>query len=256
MKSVAATCLCLSALLLVVVHRRGRAARPEPSRRAARRGPERSPRGAQGGPARRGGGRAKHEADLEPAEAGGLFRSRRAGRHADPAGARSEPAAAAAARSERAGRPRAGEHARLRELGSRVQRQPCLHGQLPRLHDVRHRAAEQAEAERVGRVPRRAGRHLGPRQPPVHVGGADARAARLRRAGDPDAGQRRAFPRRPHLRHQRSEQAEAGGRGADLPRIAHAHAGDRSERQGEPVRLRIRHGRRAIGRGARRDAPG
>jgi hypothetical protein len=68
-------------------------------RAAARRGPERSPRGSQGGPARRRGGRAKHEADLEPAEAGGFLRSRQAGRHADPAGARSE---AAAARSERA----------------------------------------------------------------------------------------------------------------------------------------------------------
>ena len=38
------------------------------------------------------------------------------------------------------------EHARLRELGPRVQRQPRLHGQLPRLQHLRHRAAGQAEA--------------------------------------------------------------------------------------------------------------
>ena len=50
--------------------------------------------------------------------------------------------------------------------------------------------------------------------------------------GIQDEGQRRAFPRRPDLRHHRCQQAEAGGRGADVPRIAHAHARDRSERHG------------------------
>ena len=56
-----------------------------------------------------------------------------------------------------------------------------------------------------------------------------------------DAGERRALPRRPHLRHHRHQQAEAGRRGADVPRLAHAHAGHRSERHGEPLRLRIGH---------------
>ncbi len=40
-------------------------------------------------------------------------------------------------------------------------------------------------------------------------------------------GQRRAVPRRAHLRHHRPQQAEAGRGGADLPRLAHAHAGHR-----------------------------
>ena len=71
----------------------------------------------------------------------------------------------------------------LRELRPGVQRQPSLHGQLPRLQHLRHRAAGQAEAAGVGGLPRRPGRRVGPRQPAVHVGGADARPARLRHAG-------------------------------------------------------------------------
>ena len=56
-------------------------------------------------------------------------------------------------------------------------------GNYPRLQHLRHRAAGQAEAPGVGGVPRRPGRRLGPRQPAVHVGGADARPDRLRHAG-------------------------------------------------------------------------
>ena len=106
---------------------------------------------------------------------------------------------------------------------------------------------KQAEARRLRGVSRRTGRRVGLRQPAVHVGGADARAHRLRHAGRADAGQRRAFPRRPHLRHQRPEQAEAGRRRADLPRLAHAHARDRSEGQGERLHLRLRHRRGPFG---------
>ena len=67
------------------------------------------------------------------------------------------------------------------------------------------------------------------RQPALHVGRADARPRRLRHAGRAGHGERRAVPRRPHLRHHRHRSPEAGGRGADLPRIAHAHARRRSE---------------------------
>ena len=140
----------------------------------------------------------------------------------------------------------------FRQLRPRLQRQARHRRQLPRLQHLRRRAPEQAEAARVGRLPRRPGRRVGARQPAVHVGGADARPPRLRHAGRADAGQRRTLPRRPHLRHHRSQQAEAARGDSDLPRLAHAHAGDRSERQGEPLRLRLRHRRRALGGGARR----
>ena len=48
--------------------------------------------------------------------------------------------------------------------------------------------------------------------------------------GVQDEGERRAVPRRPDLRHQRSEEAEAGRRGANLPRVAYAHARDDPKR--------------------------
>ena len=169
---------------------------------------------------------AQHGADREPAEAGRLLRSEGAGRRrrrrpsATPRRA-AEPDRRRPPPSIRSPSNRLG----LRELRPRVQRQPRVRRQLPRLQHLRHRAPEQAEAARVGRLPRRPGRRVGPRQPAVHVGGADARPPRLRHAGRADAGQRRALPRRPHLRHHRPQQAEAGGGGADLPRLAHAHAG-------------------------------
>jgi hypothetical protein len=50
-------------------------------------------------------------------------------------------------------------------------------------------------------------------------------ARRLRHAGRHRDGERRALPRRAHLRHQRHQQAEADRGGADVPRLAHAHAG-------------------------------
>ena len=159
---------------------------------------------------------------------------------------------AAALRRRRAADPGAGEPAELLELGSRVQRPPSLRRQLSRVQRLRHRERD-------------ATRGCSPRW--------SARAARAtcrctaiccscrssRRAGRIDCGtqgvqatgQRRAIPRRPHLRHQRRQEAEAGRRRADLPRIAHAHAGHRPRRQGEPLHLRIRHGRGPVRRGAR-----
>ena len=80
----------------------------------------------------------------------------------------------------------------------------------------------------------------------VHVGRADARPRRLRHGGRGAAGQRRALPRRPHLRHHRREEAEAGRRRADVPRLAHAHARHEPERQSERLHLRIGHRHRAV----------
>ena len=70
--------------------------------------------------------------------------------------------------------------------------------------------------------------------------------------GVTDAVEHRAVPRRPHLRHQRHQQAEAGGRGPDLPRLAHPHAGDRSEGPEQHLRLRLGHRPGPARRGARR----
>ena len=139
---------------------------------------------------------------------------------ARPRRRRQHAAAAAAAAAE------------LRELRPRVQRQSSVPRQLPRVQHLRHREPAAAAAAGVDRLPGRTGRRVGPRQPAVHVGRADARPDRLRHAGRAGAGQRRALPRRPHFRHQRSAQAEAGRGRADLPRLAHAHAGHRSEGQG------------------------
>ncbi len=103
----------------------------------------------------------------------------------------------------------------------------------------------------VDGLPRRPGRRLDPRQPAVHVGRADARPRRLRHRGRQADGEQRALPRRAHLRHQRSEEAEAGRGRADLPRLAHAHAGHRSPKDtGQRLHLRLRHRRGALGRGA------
>ena len=88
--------------------------------------------------------------------------------------------------------------------------------------------AWEATAARVGRVPRRSGRRVGSRQPPVHVGRTVAWPARLRHGGVQAPGQRRAFSRHPHLRHQRYPKAETDSRCADVPRIAYAHAARRS----------------------------
>ena len=73
--------------------------------------------------------------------------------------------------------------AELRQLRPRVPPRRHVPRQLQRLQHLRHRDAEEAAAARLGRVPRRAGRHVGPRQPALHVGRADARPRRLRHAG-------------------------------------------------------------------------
>ena len=82
-------------------------------------------------------------------------------------------------------------------------------GQLPWLQHLRHRERQEAAAACLGRLPRRAGRRLGARQPAVHVGGADPRPHRLRHAGRRRHREQGTLPRRPHLRHQRHAQAPA-----------------------------------------------
>jgi hypothetical protein len=49
--------------------------------------------------------------------------------------------------------------------------------------------------------------------------------AGLRHHGRGGRGERRALPRRAHLRHQQHRGAAPGGHRADVPRLAHAHAG-------------------------------
>ena len=77
----------------------------------------------------------------------------------------------------------------------------------------------------VGGLPGRAGRRLGAWQPAVHVGRAEPRPAGLRRHGRRGRGQRRTFPRRPHLRHLRPERPAPDRGGPDLPRVAHPYPG-------------------------------
>ena len=74
---------------------------------------------------------------------------------------------------------------------------------------------------------------------PLHVGRGDARPPGLRRAGRGGHRQRRAVPRRPHLRYQRPRPPEAGRRRSDLPRLAHPHPGDGPERHRQRLRLRL-----------------
>ena len=145
----------------------------------------------------------------------GFFDPKQPAGRADAARARPE---SAAARSRRAARPALREHARLRELGPRVQRQPSLHGQLPRLQHLRHRAARsKPKLARLDRVPRRTGRRLGARQPArscrcEQTRGRDRlrHAGRLRRRSAPSASAASAIFDITDI-----EQAEAGRRGAD-----------------------------------------
>ena len=117
--------------------------------------------------------------------------------------------------------------------------------QLPRLQHLRHRAPGQAEA-----AARRSSAPAARATCRCTATCCSCRSSRRAAAsiaapqGVQGNGQHRALPRRPHLRHHRSEEAEAGGGGADVPRLAHAHAGDRSEGQGQPLRLRLGHRRR------------
>ena len=149
-------------------------------------------------------------------------------------------------------RAAAAKRAGLRQLRSRLQRQSRLMGNFHGFNTYDIENTRKPAADRVDRLPGRPGRRLGPRQPALHVGRADARPHRLRHAGRRRDGEQGALPRRPHLRHQRPAEAEAGRRRADLPRLAHAHAGHRSEGQGQHLRLRIGHGPGASRRRARR----
>ena len=133
--------------------------------------------------------------------------------------------------------------AELRQLGPRVQRQPPLRRQLQRLQHLRHQHPGEAGAADLGRVPGRAGRRVGARQPAVHVGRADARPPRLRRRRRRGSRQQGPLPWRAHLRHLGREDAEAGRGRADVPWLAHAHAGHRPQGSRQRVRVRIGHRR-------------
>ena len=102
--------------------------------------------------------------------------------------------------------PVASNRLELHQLRSRVPGHARLRRQLSRREYLRCRAARTSEAAGVDRLPGRTRRRVGARQPALHVGRADARTPRLRHAGCADAGQRRALPRHPHLRHHRSQQ--------------------------------------------------
>ena len=119
----------------------------------------------------------------------------------------------------------------LFEHRHRLQWRAPVHGQLPRLHHLQRRGRHQGRASRFCRVSRGPGRSVGLRQPSLHLGAGHAGAARLRHPGRPGAGQRRAFPRRSYLRHQRREEPATGSGSADLPRISYPHAGRRSRRR-------------------------
>ena len=86
-------------------------------------------------------------------------------------------------------------------------------------------AAGLPSAHQLGRLPGRAGRRVGGRQPPPDVGRAGPRPQRLRPAGRQPGHQRRALPRPAHLRHQRHRPPAPGRAGPDLPRIAHPFGG-------------------------------
>ena len=145
------------------------------------------------------------------------------------------------------------EHAELRELRPRVQRQPPVHGELPRLQHLRHRAAGQAEAAGLGGVPGRPGRRVGARQPADHVGGADARPRRLRHQG---VGERRSSAER--FRGVRIFDITDVSKPKQVAAVqtcrgSHTHTlVTDPERQGQPLRLRLGHRLGAVGRGARR----
>ena len=93
-------------------------------------------------------------------EADGRESRRKAGREPEPAKPPIEPRAA-------------GLNFANSDLAFSAQR--SVPRQLQRLQHLRHRSAKKARLRRVGRVSGRPGRHVGLRQPAVHVGGADAR---------------------------------------------------------------------------------
>ena len=207
--------------------------------------------------------RAQYGARDERAEARGLLRSLGAARRPDSARTAGRSASAAAtpcARSRRRRRPTAGRcrpripaGLELRQLRHRVPPQRSVPRQFQRLQHLRHRAVEESQAASPRScVPGGQG------DMSVHGNLLFMSVEQTRgrvdcgTQGVDDAGQRGALPRRPHLRHQRSAEAEAGRRRADLPRLAHAYARHRSEGPREPLRLRLGHQHGAAGRGAGR----
>ena len=107
-------------------------------------------------------------------------------------------------------------------------------------------------AARRARLPRRPGRRVGARQPALHVGRGDARPRGLRRAGRHRHGERRALPRRAHLRHQRRRRGRGRSRAVQTCRGSHTHTLVPDPRDPtQRVRVRLRHERRALAERAR-----
>ena len=152
-----------------------------------------------------------------------------------------------AGRIHRPGQPR---QLRLPQLRHGVPGRQSLRRQLQRLQHLRHLEPGGADADDLGRLPRRPGRPVGVQAPAVHVGRGDARQEGLH--ADPGGRCHDALPRCAHLRHQQRRGARAGRPGSDLPRLAYAHARHRQAQQEVRLHLRSGHSGRPAAGGARR----
>ena len=233
--------------------------------------------GAEAGLPRRRPGRAQHGAGRDDAEADGFFdpkapagivrrraadrggvarrcgdagrrrrrpprRPRRRHRRTPPTPPPADPDAAPRRPPPRRRRRRRAE---LRQLRHRVPPRRHVPRQLQRLQHLRHRDAEEAAAARLGRLPRRAGRHVGPRQPAVHVGRADARPRRLRHAGRDRDGRAPSGSAASASSTSPTSASRSRSPRSRRCRGSHTHTlVDRSEGQGQHLHLRLGHRRR------------
>ena len=125
----------------------------------------------------------KPEGFFNPKRTGRLLRLS-ASRERDAGGCRRRPARRTAPRRRRPPVPDMAN--RLRLLRTRTSRSAATMLFVGNYHGFNTYDIErpnEAEAPRLGRVPRRPGRRVDPRQSAVHVGGADARPRRLRHTG-------------------------------------------------------------------------
>ena len=197
--------------------------------------------------------RARHGAQRRTRRRRRRGRGARSGSDGDDAGERGcDGRRARRGAGRRGGHAGAARAAQLRQHRPRLRRRSPLRRQPPRLQHLSCRGSGVAAARELRRLPRRAGRRVGGRQPADHVGRADARAGRLRPAGRRRAGERGALPRRPRLRHRRPADAAAGGGRADLPRLAHPYRGHGPGRRRQHLRLQFGRRPRPFRRGARR----
>ena len=193
----------VAAILLIGIHGLAQQQRPAAHR---------SPRRSQGRLAGRRRGDPQHGARCEPAEAGGLLRSNGAGRLGEAArataGHAAEPPRTAAERRALRHRRRHRAQASPTPI-SRSAASTCSSATI---------TASTRTTSRTRRKPRLLASVVCPGgQGDVSVHGnllfmsVEQTRGRLDcgTAGRPDAGQHRALPRRPHLRHQRSEEARS-----------------------------------------------